>query len=341
MTLSTLVIAVIAIIFVLALLLAAMVAFGTAAPPKAMESIGAPFKQLDFSDLPAAERCPMRDGVDLVYRSYLCAGDRVAVLIHGSAGSGSSMHALAKALQAAGISAYAPDMRGHGASGRRGDIAYVGQLEDDLADFMTFIRSRHSPAQVALIGFSSGGGYVLRVAAGALGDAFDRYVLISPYLGHRAPTQRPDSGGWVVPFIPRFIALAVLARLGIRRFEGLPVLAFAIQPGMEEILTASYSYRLSRNFHPDADYLGDFRRTSKPMTVVIGGDDETFYADRFAPLIHTVRPDIAVNVVAGLGHVDMTVLPQGVVSVVAALSPRSMPSPVVEADPRQLDQPHV
>ncbi|PKU23641.1 alpha/beta hydrolase [Telmatospirillum siberiense] len=323
MTLSALVIAVIAVPVAVALLLAAMVAFGTAAPPKAMESIGAPFKQMDYRDLPATECCPLRDGTDLVYRSYLAAGDRVAVLIHGSAGSGSSMHALAKGLQASGISAYAPDMRGHGATGQRGDIAYVGQLEDDLADFIAFIRSRHSQAQVALIGFSSGGGYVLRVAGGTLGGSFDHYVLISPYLGHKAPTQRPNSGGWVAPFIPRIIALVTLERMGIHRFEGLPVVAFAIQPGMEKILTTSYSYRLSRNFHPDADYLGDFRRTPKPMTVVIGADDETFYADRFAALIHTVRPDIAVSVVPGLGHVDMTVLPQGVASVVEALSPRS------------------
>jgi alpha-beta hydrolase superfamily lysophospholipase len=37
-------------------------------------------------------------------------------------------------VRAAGITTYVPDIRGHGGSGRRGDIDYIGQLDDDLAD---------------------------------------------------------------------------------------------------------------------------------------------------------------------------------------------------------------
>ena len=48
----------------------------------------------------------------------------------------SRIHALAEALAARGVETYAPDIRGHGASGTRGDIGYLGQLEDDLADFV-------------------------------------------------------------------------------------------------------------------------------------------------------------------------------------------------------------
>ena len=46
------------------------------------------------------------------------------------------MHVLAKAFSEAGYAAYALDMRGHGASGTKGKIAYVGQLEDDLESFV-------------------------------------------------------------------------------------------------------------------------------------------------------------------------------------------------------------
>ena len=47
------------------------------------------------------------------------------------------MHALAKALRDAGVSAYVLDIRGHGGSGRCGDVDYIGQIDDDLADFVT------------------------------------------------------------------------------------------------------------------------------------------------------------------------------------------------------------
>ncbi len=41
------------------------------------------------------------------------------------------MHALAEALRTAGVTAYVLDIRGHGGSGRRGDIDYIGQIDDD------------------------------------------------------------------------------------------------------------------------------------------------------------------------------------------------------------------
>ena len=48
------------------------------------------------------------------------AGDPTLILIHGSALSSTSLHLLGKALAAAGIAVYAPDIRGHGNTGRKG-----------------------------------------------------------------------------------------------------------------------------------------------------------------------------------------------------------------------------
>ncbi|MFM5616223.1 alpha/beta hydrolase [Aeromonas veronii] len=65
------------------------------------------------------------------------------------------MHKMASAFSQAGYDAYALDIRGHGASGDKGTIAYIGQLEDDLEDFIKSV----APAKPAtLVGFSSGGG---------------------------------------------------------------------------------------------------------------------------------------------------------------------------------------
>ena len=116
-------------------------------------------------------------------------------------------------------------MRGHGASGAKGTIDYIGQLEDDLT---AFVKSVSLAKPSTLAGFSSGGGFVLRFAGSQRQDAFQSYLLLSPYLSHEAANFRLCSGGWVSVGIPRVVGLAVLNRLGNRRFNGLPVTNFAL-----------------------------------------------------------------------------------------------------------------
>lgn len=300
-------------------LLAGLIVFGTAAPPKVTDAMRAPFARVGMTDLPAPAKFTARDGTSLSYRLYPANGTRLAVLVHGSAGASESMHAVAKALQAAGTTVYAIDVRGRGGSGTPGDIAYVGQLEDDLADISGILREKHPAAVLSLVGYSSGAGFVLRVAGGAAGKLFDSYGLISPYLGHRAPTQRPNIGGWTVPYVPRLIALSILDRLGIHALEGLPVVAVAATTEKPGSAPLACSYRLARNFHPNDAFLDDFRKVPKPMTVVVGDADEVLHADKFAPMIGAVRPDIPVVVLPGLDHVGVITDPSGVAAVAGAL----------------------
>ena len=88
---------------------------------------------------------------------------RSVVLVHGSAGSSNSMHPMARAFAGAGYVVYALDIRGHGGSGRKGQIAYVGQLEDDMVAFVKVVAPKQPSS---LVGFSSGSRFVLRVAGG-------------------------------------------------------------------------------------------------------------------------------------------------------------------------------
>ena len=126
-----------------ALLITALVATPLVHPPE-LVSISAARATVDFSALPAVERFQARDGTMLGYRHYPAIGPstgRAAVVVHGSSGSsGSTIHALSMALAARGVETWATDTRGHGASGTRGDIGYVGQLEDDLAEFVADVR---------------------------------------------------------------------------------------------------------------------------------------------------------------------------------------------------------
>lgn len=287
---------------VLVATLAAAIAFGTASAPVAL----AP-RQLDLDGLPALRRYVARDGAALGYRAY--AGDvgRVAVLIHGSGTESSVMNGIAKTLQANNASAYAVDLRGHGSSGRRGDIDYIGQLDDDLADFMAAIRPQHPHASFTLIGFSAGGAFTMRIAGSAYGDLFDRYVVISPAITFPADVARPNAGGWATPHLPRIIGLVILNQLGIHWLDGLEAITFAVPPGTPN-RTAAYSFRLAMNIG-SRGFEQALRRTTKPMVLLAGASDDQFYADRYAPLLKPEKPDLEVEIVPDLGHVDMLIQP--------------------------------
>src|SRR5580704_539752 len=141
-----------------------LIAFGTAKPPAIAPVITKPFANIDTQALPELLRYKARDGALLSYREYRASERQVAVLLHGSAGSGVDMHPLALALQRAGITALVPDLRGHGANRPHGDLAYVGQPEDDLVDFIANKRLEFSNSTWTILGFSTGAAFALRLA---------------------------------------------------------------------------------------------------------------------------------------------------------------------------------
>jgi non-heme chloroperoxidase len=312
---------VLGVVLVLAVaVLAAALAFDSPVrpPPMAFAQYGSPVAD---KDLPPVATYRARDGALLAYRAYLPSGDvkKVAVLVHGSSGSSRSVHFLAEGLRDAGIAAYALDIRGHGDSGRRGDIDYIGQLEDDLEDFVHVIAPRHPGVPLVLVGHSAGGGFVLRVAGGPRGELFDGYVLLAPYLRYDAPTEREGNAHWAVPAVPRFIALTLLRRLGLTWFQGLPVLAFAVDPAHEEHRTVTYSYRLQVNFGAGWDYLAAARGIRRPAILLVGAEDELFDAQQYAPLLKPQQPRLEVEIVPGLTHMGIVKMPPGIDAVKAAV----------------------
>jgi len=289
-----------------AVALAAAIVFGGPGSPKPMASINDPFKAVDFSDLPPLLHYKAQDGAALAYRRYQAAGGTLkgsVVLIHGSSGSSSSMHVLAKALAGAGYEAYALDIRGHGASGPKGTIAYIGQLEDDLASFVSTV-SLAKPATLA--GFSSGGGFVLRFAGSIRQDDFQNYLLLSPFLSHKAPTFRPGSGGWVSIGIPRIVGLTILNGLGVHVFNDLPVTSFALSDEAKTFLTPTYSFSLATNFKPLQDYEANIRAVHQPVKVVAGAADEAFATDKLEAIFRSQGKDWSVTLLPGIGHIPLT-----------------------------------
>ncbi|MGA7998312.1 MAG: alpha/beta hydrolase [Bradyrhizobium sp.] len=292
-----------------------MIASPLRRPPE-LTSISDSRKSVDFSSLPALERFQARDGTALGFRHYPPTGPatgRAAIVIHGSSGSsGTTIHALSSALAAHGVETFAVDIRGHGASGTRGDIGFVGQLEDDLADFVAVVRKTTPTAPLTLIGHSAGGGFALRVAASPIQNLFDRTVLLAPYLGYSAPTNRPNSGGWASADIPRILGLLALRKIGIDCCEALPVLAFAVPPNSAKILTATYSDRLMRNFANHPDFRADLAAATRPITIIAGADDELMLSDRYAEAVRGLAHPVDVKLIEGVNHMGIVSAPKAV-----------------------------
>ncbi len=295
--------------------------------PAPLASIRAGELAVDQSGRPDLSHFQARDGTSLAYRLYPAAnGDtqKIAIVIHGSAGHSVGMNEIARRLAADNFVVVAPDMRGHGGSGERGDIGYYGQLDDDLDDLLGELRRQYQNARFGLLGFSSGGGFALRVAAGKLSPGFERLVLVSPFLGYGAPsTRRPDgSATWAAPDIPRYIGLSILRRFGLRCCEALPVIAFAVGPGSEKYVTSRYSFRLLTNFGAPRNLGAAFRRLKAPTTIVVGGADELMQPDKYADVVHGIEPAIDVKIVPGLTHMDMLHAPAAIDAIGAAFRER-------------------
>jgi len=307
--LRRLIIALATTVAVSSLILAGLITFGgpSAPPYNAKLASHDPAILASLGDQPAPETFRARDGASLSFRRYPGAADGGAiVLVHGSSGSNRGSHRLATALSRADATVFAVDIRGHGASGPHGDISYAGQLDDDIADLARVLDKALPNEKRLLIGHSSGGGFILHVAAGKYACAFDGFLATSPYLNHRSPANRPD-GGWANAGIPRIVGLIVVNRFGVTALDSLPAVRFAI-PQDAVNRTPFYSWRLMHNFGLDMDdWEWELESIRRPTRVIIGADDELFFGDRYPALFAKIQPRIDVQVVPGADHMGVIV----------------------------------
>ncbi|MCL1127536.1 alpha/beta hydrolase [Shewanella surugensis] len=288
-----------------------------------------------------------RDGKALFYRYLVGDTDQVFVLLHGSGAEGRYLLPLADKLnKQLGATVIIPDLRGHGRSmlSKPGDIDYMGQYEDDLADLHFMLAKQYPDAELILVGHSSGGGLTVKYAGHAQNNAvrhhdistdilldvdasvlkgavleengltemtqnrqtpFDAYLLLAPYLGHDAPTVRPNSGGWVQVSVRRIIGLSILNQLGLTRFNDTPVLFFnRPQSKNGPLQLDSYSYRLMVSFSPQA-YQTALQANSQPILLLVGEQDEAFYAEQFPLLMMANAPQATVKILPNVKHLNL------------------------------------
>ena len=263
----------------------------------------------------AGQQVKARDGAPLMYRVYPGSPDRIAVLVHGSTGTGLDMHKVAQALQGAGATAYTISLRGHGGSGTTvGDVSYVGQLDDDLADFLKALGLDKPGQKRTLVGYSAGGGFALRTASGRMRKAFDNYIVISPYVISYIDIRRRHLGPWANAATLRIASLLLLENLGLDWFQDLPAARYAVDPHPDARHTPGYSYRMLRSLHMGLDRQHDLESIAAPTVILASDADELSNIRRLGT---TGNPRIELRHVDKLDHDQMVVSPLATAEIAA------------------------
>lgn len=260
------------------------------------------------SQYPVPELRPYatRNGSELYYRYYPSAKDTEAamILLHGISEDSKYLYPYANQIASAGLaSVYTPDLRGYGPKAARiGDIDYIGQLEDDLADLVQHIRATLPHVErVVMAGHSAGGGTAVRFAGSRYADKVDSYLLLAPHLGPGNPTERPADGHRKLR-MGRVILLSILDSIGIKRWHGLSVMELYKRP--EELhggVAANLSFRLLLSRSP-MKYKRDLTKLTKPTLVLVGAEDEVFYSDRYESLLAAYTSKAEVHIILESSH---------------------------------------
>lgn len=251
----------------------------------------------------------LRDGLELFYRLYPSSdSNTILILVHGSGTESRHLEKIANQLSSEGLmTVVTPDMRGHGESAEvEGDISYIGQYDDDVEDLIEHFKQIYPASKILLGGHSSGGGLVLRYAGNASASKADGYIWLAPYLGHDAPTTKPNSGDWVTVNVKRWVGLSILNGFGVKRLNGLPVLRFNRPEEWNDPLQVShYSYRLATSF-ATSNYSRDVAKIDRPGLVLVGSDDESFYPEAYSLVFAFAEEKVDVEILPQISHIGIT-----------------------------------
>lgn len=248
-----------------------------------------------------------RDGQVLASRIYWgVKGQGLVIALHGSSLSALAMHPIASALQGEGRTVYALDLRGHGDSGTVGDVGYRGQWLDDLQDWLDVIVDNVPGEDIVLLGHSQGGGFALKVAAGALASRLKGVLSLAPLLTALDPTLFKPDAGWANAAVARIMALQTLNFWGINAYDHLPVVAFAAPERPRVPRTRTISWRLLDSASLPIDWRAAVATIRVPTRVLIGADDEFFVARNYPAALRSANPAIGTEILDGLDHIGLT-----------------------------------
>ena len=221
-----------------------------------------------------------RDGTHLYAKVW--GEGRPVVLIHGWPLSADSWDPVSHALADAGFKAIAYDRRGFGRSQQPSGGYDYDTFADDLADVMA---ARGADADVALVGFSMGGGEVVRYMARHGGKGVSQAALIGAVTPRMLRDETNPDGVPQETFDDMANAMledrAHFLRGFLKDFYGVGLLA---KPVSEEVLQSSWNTAMQAGLRPtllaaqafaSTDFRPDLPHMTVPTLVIHGTADKT------------------------------------------------------------------
>lgn len=231
----------------------------------------------------------------------------LALIVHGWEGSASSSYVLSMAceLYAAGHGVYRLNLRDHGASFALNPGVFHSCRLAEVIGAARAIRARLRPSTLAMVGFSLGGNFALRVAADAPRDTLDRAIAICPVLDPARTLAVLDRGGIYQRYFLRKWRRSLRDKAGawpahyadLRQHE----LGSNLRT-MTEALVRAYT-----DFPTLTDYLNGYTLTGDrlssldvPSSILAALDDPIIPADDLARLAPSAA--LSVQLAAAGGH---------------------------------------
>lgn len=151
----------------------------------------------------AAQLLSLANGVRLL--GYHCPGGDPAkglvVLLHGWEGGAESGYllSLARALRRRGYATFRLNLRDHGGTYGLNEGLFHSCRIDEVVDAVAWLQRRFAPRRLAVVGYSLGGNFALRVGARAepAGLALDRIVAVCPVLHPPHTMHALETGLWI------------------------------------------------------------------------------------------------------------------------------------------------
>ncbi len=225
----------------------------------------------------------VRDKATINTYRFPSISNEIIIFVHGLKSSAAKYLKTCNYLQTSTqAEVYAIDLRGHGNSdGSPGDVKYINQYTDDLADIIYTIKNENPDKKIILAGHSMGAGVILRYAMGNYKVKVNGYLLFAPHLGHNSPTMvqskttsKKAAESFMQINIQRIIGLKMLNELNHHEQDGLPVLFFNLPANVK---LRQYTYRANMSMAPE-NYTDGLKAINAPLLVLIGGKDEAFNA---------------------------------------------------------------
>ncbi|WP_062513474.1 alpha/beta fold hydrolase [Halobacillus sp. KGW1] len=173
---------------------------------------------------------------------------------------------------------FLPLLRGYDQKGKRGDIDYLGQYDDDLSDFIHFIR-KQGYGRIVLAGHSMGCANILRLMD-LHPDIAEEYLFIAPFFHPTLPVYhddateqgKPETDVDYVIHDKKMIALVALHKMNIHRFDDAHVAEIPDEFHYSNRLKLSFRLLLSR--FPENIVNDLFSGMEDRVSIFIGDEDE-------------------------------------------------------------------